>query len=409
MLIAADPLARIQVVLPAGQTIDRLLRGRPAAPFAPVVTGFVEDLGRRLRGDPRARAFPELVALGFWARGANARAMADQFNGAYPGTVRRPRGLAFHVAPANVDTIFVYSMLLSMLAGNANLVRVSSRGGDQSSLLMAILGDALAVADPAVTERIAIVRYEHDKAITDALSQACDLRVAWGGDATVGLIRESGLKPSGTELVFPNKYSFAVLDAARWLAEPDRIGVARRFVNDALWFGQAACSSPRLLAWLGSADDADAASHSFWPLLDRAAEEAGFDGEDAQSVAKLIAEQELAIGGDATILATASNRTRVVRRTGMAGFGTPTGASNGFFAEHRIDVLDDLAPLARPDWQTIGSYGVAPERWAAFLAAYQPAGIDRIVPLGQALDFNRIWDGVDLIAAMTRITALPAA
>ncbi len=407
MLIAADPLARVEVALPAGQTVERVMRRAPAAPFSEAAVAFVGELGRRLRGDRRARAFPELVALGFWARGSGVRAMAEQFRAAYPGTARRPRGLAFHVAPANVDTIFVYSMLLSVLAGNANIVRVSSRGGDQSSLLMTMLGEALAVADPAVAERVAVVRYEHDRAITDALSRACDLRVAWGGDATVGLIRESPLKPTGIELVFPNKYSFAVMDARAWLAEADQAGVARRFVNDALWFGQAACSSPRLLAWLGDAAEAEAASATFWPLLDRAAADAGFEGEDAAAVAKLIAEQELAIAGGATILPTPSNRARVVRRAGLAGFGEPTGAGDGFFAEYRLDGLDALAPLARPDWQTIGSYGVDAGRWAAFLDRHQPPGIDRIVPLGQALDFNRIWDGVDLIAAMTRITALP--
>src|SRR5229473_1854189 len=45
-----------------------------------------------------------------------------------PGGVRRfPRGLVFHVPPANVDTIFVYSWALSALAGNRNVVRISPR------------------------------------------------------------------------------------------------------------------------------------------------------------------------------------------------------------------------------------------------------------------------------------------
>ena len=41
--------------------------------------------------------------------------------------LRFPRGLVFHVPPANVDTIFVYSWALSALAGNSNVVRISSR------------------------------------------------------------------------------------------------------------------------------------------------------------------------------------------------------------------------------------------------------------------------------------------
>ncbi|MFC6804089.1 acyl-CoA reductase [Deinococcus caeni] len=38
-----------------------------------------------------------------------------------------PRGLVFHVPPANVDTIFIYSWLMSVLAGNRNVIRLSSR------------------------------------------------------------------------------------------------------------------------------------------------------------------------------------------------------------------------------------------------------------------------------------------
>ncbi len=385
----------------------RLTQARRLKPFSPAVIAFITGFGRTLRNSAQARAFPELVALGYWARAASVTRLTEQFEAAYPGTVRRARGLAFHIAPANVDTIFVYSLMLSMLAGNLNLVRVSSRGGEQTALLMSLMEQALAEAPDEVALALAIVRYEHDRNITDALSQLADVRIVWGGDATVGLVRESALRPTATELVFPNKFSFAVLDAGRWLAETDPDSVARRFVNDALWFGQAACSSPRLVAWLGSEADARRASQGFWPAVDRAAAAAGFDTEESQAVAKLLAEQELALEGGAEILATPTNRLRVVSRED--GFGQAASPGFGFFTQYRLDSLADLAAFARRDWQTIGSYGIAAEDWRGFLEGEQPLGIDRIVPLGSALDFDRIWDGVDLLVAMTRITALPRA
>jgi len=147
--IAGDPLAAITVVIPRGQTVDALLNAAQMQPFSPIVIDFVESLGRALRTDPAIRKFPELVALGYWARGANIKRLHLRYAGAYPASVRMPRGLAFHIAPSNVDTIFVYSLLLSMLAGNTNLVRISSRAGEQSGHLLQVLERALTEADPA--------------------------------------------------------------------------------------------------------------------------------------------------------------------------------------------------------------------------------------------------------------------
>jgi hypothetical protein len=404
--IIADPLARVAVLLPRDGALAALLATPPLMPFSAEVTGFIDDLGKGLRADPASRAFPELVALGFWARRANIERLRMGFVAGPADALRMPRGTAFHVAPSNVDTIFVYSLLLSMLAGNNNIVRISSRAGEQSGHLLNVLDRAIAGAGPAIRARIAIVRYDHDKAITDALSAACDLRIVWGGDATVGLVRTSPLAPAGTELVFPNKYSLAVFDAAAWMADADQAGTARRFVNDALWFGQMACSSPRALVWRGTATAAAAASASFWAAVETAAAAAALPFDDASAVAKLLAEQGLGIAGGAHVLGTASNRVRIVRADGLAGLGAAAAAGNGFVREFRVDDLGALMPQVARNWQTIVSHGIDGDDWRAALATTRPPGIDRIVKVGQALDFDAIWDGVDLLTAMTRMVAI---
>lgn len=401
-----DPLDRIAVVVPRGATIRDLLEAPASLPFSPPILAFVENLGRALRSDPAVRRHPELVALGFWARAANIRRLQARFDAPYPEAVRLARGVAFHIAPSNVDTIFVYSLLLSMLAGNVNLVRVSSRAGDQANLLMEVFAKTLESADPSVRNATAIVRYEHDRAITDALSRAADLRIVWGGDATVQLVRESPLAPSGTELVFPNKYSLAVIDAAAWLAEPDQAAVARAFVNDSLWFGQAACSSPRTVVWRGSDADFTAASESFWRMIETGAEAAGFEIEDAHAVAKLLAEQGAAIDEWIAIRPSLTNRVRVLDCE-LAHLVQTPGVGNGYFRETRIDRLEQLTGLAQADWQTIVSFGVPDADWRATLAANPRArGIDRIVRVGTALDFDAIWDGKDLLASMSRLVII---
>ncbi len=400
-----DIFSRVRVLLPHGQDVTALLKSGGSAPFSEQVLTFVDLLGRRLRSDPAVRPFPELVALGFWARRSNLQRLQDRFAAAYPDAIRLPRGVAFHVAPANVDTIFVYSLVLSMLAGNANLVRISSRGGDQHGLLLGAINAALEEADPALRRSLAIVQYERDQAITDAISARVDLRVIWGGDETVRQVRQSPLAVNATELVFPNRFSMAVFDAAAWLSAPDSAQLARRFVNDTFWFGQMACSSPRAVVWRGDEAAVKDASASFWPAVEAAVAGADLAWEDAFAVEKLIGEQRTALKGEAEILPTSTNRVRVVRRSGTGSLGSPVPAGNGFFEEYRIQGLEDLAAIAADDWQTIVSHGISAEEWRAAIGGGL-RGVHRIVKIGDALNFSAVWDGVDLLAAMTRLTSL---
>ena len=92
-----------------------------------------------------------------------------------------PRGVVFHIPPSNVDTIFIYSWILSVLAGNSNIIRFSERAGEAATTICRVLGETLAKHDPALQQTTAIVRYGRDRAISSAISAACDVRVIWEG------------------------------------------------------------------------------------------------------------------------------------------------------------------------------------------------------------------------------------
>ena len=52
--------------------------------------------------------------------------------------------------------------------------------------------------------------------------------------------------------------------------------------------------------------------------------------------------------------------------------------------------------------QTVSQAGFARDEWLAFVRGGPLGGIDRIVPVGRALDFAPVWDGHDLWHAFTR-------
>ena len=82
---------------------------------------FLSELSRKLTSVKIAKLHPELVSLGFFLRRSETSRMTTQKSDRY---ISVPKGLLFHVPPANVDTIFVYSWAISLLCGNANVIRV---------------------------------------------------------------------------------------------------------------------------------------------------------------------------------------------------------------------------------------------------------------------------------------------
>jgi hypothetical protein len=113
-----------------------------------------------------------------------------------------------------------------------------------------VLVDALNAAlrdHPAVARTLAVVSYGHELEPSALLSKAADVRVIWGGDATIETIRALPLAPHATELLFGDRFSLAVVDA-----DSPEDDLPRRLYNDAYWFDQMGCSSPRLVVGVGA-------------------------------------------------------------------------------------------------------------------------------------------------------------
>ena len=54
-------------------------------------------------------------------------------------------------------------------------------------------------------------------------------------------------------------------------------------------------------------------------------------------------------------------------------------------------------------FQTITQFGVDAVQLAQQIAAAHLRGIDRIVPIGKAMDIGVFWDGHDLIRELSRV------
>jgi hypothetical protein len=392
--------------------VGEVLRGLRSAPrrhvdpFSPLRIDFSDRVSRAIFRHPRSREFPEMLAVAFWLRRAAVSRLADRFAALETaGSLRAPRGLAFHLPPTNVDTLFVYSLMASFLVGNLNVVRVSrNRPTEQVTLLCEVLRAVLAEDRFAeFGDELAVVSYAHEAEPTAAVSKEADVRLLWGGDETIDRLRAVPISAAAHDLTFGDRFSFAVLrpDAVLEANHQSRYTLAEQLFNDAYWFDQLACSSPRLLVWVGGHAEVDTARQVLFTELARVVAVKGYRLNPGAAIAKLTFMYGALIDRPIESVYQVGNELFVLSLKHLVGFDrTHPGA--GLFFEARVNALSDLVTFVNRKDQTLTAHGFSTEELTTFARSLDGRGIDRIVRFGDALSFDSLWDGYDLLAELTR-------
>ena len=369
---------------------------RPLPIFSAEAVAFLTALSARILADAEAKAYPDVVTLGFWCRPAALR----QMRRTYEADVNRlGRGIVFHIAPSNVAVNFAYSCLAAFLAGNASIVRLPSKDFPQVDVLCRIFAETLAEF-PALFPYFLFVRYGHVQEVNEHYSRMCQTRVVWGGDATIEVIRRAPLAPRANEITFADRHSLAVLDADAYLAAADKARIAQDFYNDTYLSDQNACTAPHFVIWLGTA--VAAAQDLFWCTLHALVQDR-YTLQGVQAVDKLTQLYRLGACFEVRQVPAEDNLITRVRVAKLTEEMTAYRAGSGFFIEYRAQELAEIRPLCGISCQTLSYYGVQRTALLQEILAMRPAGVDRIVSLGRTMDFALVWDGIDLIRTMSRV------
>lgn len=399
----------MQQTLPFSATVtfaalaDRL-RQRPVTATIPdqAAQGFCASLSQLLLQDPRTRAMPDLQALGFWLRPANIAAMLRDHVLQPPQTLLAPVGRIFMLPPSNVDGLFGYSLAIALLCGNTVILRLPSKSTPAQETLVILLGEALA-QHPSLQNRLTMLRYGHDAVITEQLSSLCQLRLVWGGDATVATIGQIPLPPLAQQLGFGDRFSATAINGDAYVQADDatRHDLIRRFYNDMYWYDQLACAAPRQLFWVGNATKRD----DFCQLLATYATKEGYQPDAGASVAKLTMEYLALHDLTASAYQIFSRALTVITTTDHAAIQKFKQVNFGFglLLATPCATLNDIATHATRHDQTLTHWGFDVEAVTALAQACTGYGYDRIVPVGQALQFDPVWDGHNLFSLMTRV------
>ena len=367
------------------------------------IIGFFAAVSQLLLRSSITRRHPELAALGFFLRRPELRrrlaAIADE-----PARRHVPRGLVCHFPPGNVPALFAYSWALSAVAGNANVVRLPTRHRPLTEALLDVLAEALPDAPPVVGRTQRLLQFGHHEAVTATLSAACDLRVLWGGDEAVAEIRQHPLMPRARDVTFPDRISFAVISANGWLmATPAiRAQVIRRFFADSYTYDQAACASPLTVHWVGEPGPARRAQSEFVAALADLVRERGPRLDPGTVLDKYVHAYGLAVTGNAVQVRFLSNALTTVDMATPGGM-LQNWAGPGVFAFSIVPALRALVPVIGPRHQTITHFGFTERDLASFADELLGRGVDRLIPIGEALVFDNVWDGYDLLREFSRV------
>lgn len=363
-------------------------------PFSTEACDFIGELSKTLFADPRAKKRADLQALAFFLRPAEIKRLHEQFASLQtPQTQLTARGLAFHIPPANVDPMFVYSWVFSLLIGNRNIVRLSTKRGESTEILLHLLSKLLKTSRfKTIAELNWFVSYGHEETITAGISSLCDIRIIWGGDTTIQSIRHIPLPPRAKELTFADRFSFSVLNADEYLRATDETQeqLAKGFFNDAYWFDQMGCSSPRLVVWIGK--QMQQASEAFFAKVNQQITAKGYQLPVGALLNKLTFAQEAAITRPISAVRQYGNALHVVRLDTLNHFSREHCGA-GLFFEYGAKKLGDIADFIVDKDQTVTYFGVDVKSLHA----------DRAVPIGSALNFNRYWDGYDLLLELAKV------
>lgn len=404
------------------ESVEHMAVLPPMEAFAPLCVDFLDALSQELLRCPDIQKTPDSMTFAFWCR---RRSVLEQQREHTSTALRLGRGVIFHIAPSNVPLLFAYSLVAGLLAGNANVVRLSSRtpatdlpnltgspsspdSPDSINHICASMRHLLETNFKPLRPYVACLRYGHGEAdqqrLTDRLSALCDVRMIWGGDETIRRIRTSPLKPRATELCFADRFSVCVIRSSAWLEAPNKDALTRRFYTDAYLYDQNACTAPQVVLWLGEPNEPaqqSAARKDFWQRLGTLVRRE-YPVRGMQSVAKREAFCLLAAQYPELRLLAEDNRLVRVETPELFPELMAFRPGGGFFFEAQGNTLDALLPLTVETCQTLTSYGVTRDEIETFLRTARPRGIDRAVPLGHSMHFSLFWDGYDLITGLSR-------
>ena len=373
-----------------------------------VVLRFLNDLSKNILKEPSFKLEPSFVALGFWLRKKNIQRILfdNEHIKKENNFIVKPLGKVLHICPSNVDTMFIYSLVLSLLAGNKNIVRISSKLENIYIFkIFEIFNQLIQKKDFEIFENyINVITYERSDIINEEFSSNVNGRIIWGGDETIKQFKRYSTKPKVKDLYFTDKVSLSIINIEDINDfDNDYNDLIKNLYNDIYTFNQKGCSSPQSLLLIGKNIDKEAILLRIYKSISQLAEEKY--NEDISSVSLLKLNQGV-VDVIEDKVSKVINTSSYLTLAKIHKSSLPHSCGGGYLYYDLLESLDESKQYINERTQTISYSGLSKETIKSLLQDINVEYVDRIVPIGKALDFDYIWDGYNILVEMTTLKSI---
>lgn len=380
---------------------NKFITNKALEPYNEDVCNFLAEFSKMLFKSKEAKKYSDLQTLAFWCRKSEILKLKSKFSFTEN---RLGLGLVFHITPSNIPTNFAYSLIFGLLTGNSNIVKVPSQKFKQIEIICFCIKKILKKKYRIVKEMLLIIRYKKEEdIITQEFSKKCNARMIWGGDKTISEMKLFSTQQKTLDITFPDRYSFCVINSKKLLQLSDKSlkELSIKFYNDTFLVDQNACSSPHLIIWLGK--DNIKAKNIFWQNLYKVTKEK-YDLSESALFDKLTNLYDKILSStQVQNIKKFGNLIYVLELKKIEEKNHEFRGKWGLFYETNISSLEQIKKQINNRYQTLTYFGIEKKVLKNFIFKNNLNGIDRVVPIGQALDINLFWDGYDINKILTRV------
>lgn len=371
-----------------GNSFDIIKKSNNMNIFNNIIIEFFAELSSNLM---KQKQFPDLVAFAFFIRKNNILKIKEHYN-----LNKLSIGTCFHSCPSNIPLAFAISMFWGLIAGNINLIRLPKQKTPQAFILINIINTLLSNDKYSIIKDHLCMFWYNDNSISKYLSLNVDARILWGSNENIENFKIMKTSPRCIDITLPNRSSISVIDPSAF-NEDNLKAIVEKFYNDTYLFDQNACSSPIQIFWL---NDKNNLKDLFYKELEILVN-SKYPISESMVLSKYTNLCTLAANND---LAFSSYNNYLYILKAKQGFIDTKNAELkfGMFIENNISNLNEIFSITSKETQSITYFNIDPQELFELIVKSNQRGIDRIVPIGKALDFSNIWDGRDIINTLSR-------
>lgn len=378
---------------------SKIINRKNSSPFKKNNIEFLSELSRNILTKKEFIKYTDLITFAFWCRKNNIISKVNELGSE---KFRKGLGTILHIPPSNTPIALAYSFVFGLLSGNSNIVRISDVKLKNIELFLNLIKNLLKKKKfKEISKNNAFIFYNKETTVSNYLSKLVDGRIIWGGEKTVKVFKQMETKNSCRDIFFDDKYSISIIDYKKFelMSEKEKDKLIKNFYNDTFIMDQNACSSPHSIFWINRSKSK---KNIFWKKLNELAKIKYQFSKEMQNL-KYYRINKIAFNSKNLQESLNLERISVFKLkslntdlTNLRGFG-------GVFFENDIKKIDDLQNVINGKYQTITYFGVSKSKLTTFANKLETDGISRIVPIGQAIDMDIIWDGKNLVNELTRI------